>query len=405
MVSVTVPNCKLARTDRMDNLQTALQDKGYSTYMVGKWHLAGEDSDVGTQQEAWLPVETAYPTAVKATKAAGWTDVGGLYIDNLGTYDLEFSHNMEWVTAAGNNFIEQAHGEGKPFFLYMNPTAPHTPSIAEAFDMDITSTPAGEVEDPLAQSGMPTREEMRAMAADQEIGDRDQDPLAVTWVDESLGAVYNKLQSLEILDSTMVVFVMDHGNSGKGSLTEAGVRIAYNIRYPGHSLFAPGSYYNDLVSNVDLAPTILELAAGNTASDYNSDGTSLLSIDPATASTALGSDNTLSFIDDSDVADWSPARAVFVEDDKDRAVITQRYKYVAYSLETCASDDTSGNVGVRLYDLHEDPTESVNVAGQQAYAVVKKRLQRLLRCHLLATVVDGTDTTEVCDQILARVKL
>jgi len=402
VVSVTVPNCKLARADKLDNVQTALQGEGYSTFMVGKWHLAASDAGLGKKEAAWLPTDTAYPAAVQATKATGWTDAGGLYIDNLNDYDLGFSHNLEWMTAAAVGFIEQAHSEGKPFFLYMNPTAPHTPSISDAMDMDITSTPEGEVEDPLEQSGMPTRAEIRAQADGQLTGDRDQSPLGPTWVDESLGAVYDKLKALGILDNTMVVFVLDHGNAGKGTLTEAGVRIAYNIRYPAHPIFAAGSYYDDLVSNVDLAPTILEVATGTTDHGYNADGSSLLNIDPATASTDLSTDNSLSFVDESPMVSWSVDRALFVENDKDRAVITQRYKYVAYNLESCSSDSTSDQEGVRLYDLQLDPTESVDRAGQKAYAKVESKLKRLMRCHLVDTVVGGSGVTDACSAILAQ---
>lgn len=401
-VPVTVHYSKLDQSDKINNLQTTLQDKGYSTFMVGKWHLASAGSGVGKGDAEWLPQETAYPAAVAATKATGWTDVGGLYISNFGS-GLGFSHNLEWVTASAVGFIEQAHDSGKPFFLYMNPTAPHSPDVSDAMKLDLTKTPAGDVDNPFAKSGMPTRAQMRRQSKRQPIGDGDQTALGVTWVDESLGAVYTKLKALNILDNTMFVFVMDHGNAGKGDLTEAGVRIAYNIRYPGHPVFTAGKYYADLVSNMDLAPTVLELATGSHDHGYETDGHSLLSIDPDTSSDIFGIDNGLSFVPESSSISWQQDRAIFVENDHDRAIVTRRYKYVAHSIQTCDGDNQeSSQTGVSLYDLHLDPTESVDRAGRSSYSEVEARLRKLMQCHLTDTNVGGNGPSSACIQQLSR---
>ena len=73
----------------------------------------------------------------------------------------------------------------------------------------------------------------------------------------------------------------DAGGDGDGSLdarpmlvrelTEDGARIALWVRYPGHPMFAATKAYSALVSNIDIAPTLIELATGQSGSVTSSD--------------------------------------------------------------------------------------------------------------------------------------
>ena len=85
---------------------------------------------------------------------------------------------------------------------------------------------------------------------------------AAVWIDDAMGALYAKLKALNVLDDTMILFVMDHGASGKLTLYETGRRIAMFARYPNHEngFFAAGTSYDFLVSNMDIAPTLVQLA-------------------------------------------------------------------------------------------------------------------------------------------------
>jgi len=53
------------------------------------------------------------------------------------------AHMQEWVTAAALTFLDRANAASKPFFLYMNPTAPHAPDANVSLNtFAATATPS-----------------------------------------------------------------------------------------------------------------------------------------------------------------------------------------------------------------------------------------------------------------------
>jgi len=142
--------------DLKNNLQTALRVRGYRTGVVGKWHL----SSVGSDKWAYAK----YQDHVRTVKQTGMDFVDGLYIAEMDQDDLEFSHNMEWVSSKAHTFIERSVQEQTPFFLYYNPTLPRSPSGKEALEKSIRNTPIGQLqEDPV--SGMPSRSSVKERAS------------------------------------------------------------------------------------------------------------------------------------------------------------------------------------------------------------------------------------------------
>ena len=148
--------------------------------------------------------------AIETQKAhdSGMTYVEGFYATNI-EEGLSFSHNMEWVTAKAIDFIGENSTE--PFFLYMNPTIPHSPTAKDALEQfTIRDTPVGTLSaDPV--SNMPSRTDIitRALLSPE---NRDKG-YGATWLDDSVGAVYEALETNGVLDSTVVVFLMDHGSA------------------------------------------------------------------------------------------------------------------------------------------------------------------------------------------------
>lgn len=75
--SVTIPTTKLQDKDGQndcseENLAATFQNAGYSTAMIGKWHLSKIDKD-----------EYTYELAVKTVEECGFDNVAGLYIENI----------------------------------------------------------------------------------------------------------------------------------------------------------------------------------------------------------------------------------------------------------------------------------------------------------------------------------
>lgn len=103
-----------------------------------------------------------------------------------------------------------------------------------------------------------------------------------TMIDEQIGRIIRYLEQTKLLEKTVVIFAADHGETlgSHGGLTDKGWhhfeethRIPLIIRLPDGRW--RGAVYSELVSLVDLYPTILELAQAP-ASDHTSHGLSLL---------------------------------------------------------------------------------------------------------------------------------
>jgi len=79
--------------------------------------------------------------------------------------------------------------------------------------------------------------------------------------DRHVGQVLDELSRQELLDKTFIVYVSDNGMPfprAKTTLYDSGIRTPLLVRYP--PLVSPGTVQHSLVSTIDIAPTVLELA-------------------------------------------------------------------------------------------------------------------------------------------------
>jgi hypothetical protein len=82
-------------------------------------------------------------------------------------------------------------------------------------------------------------------------------------MDTRVGEILRQLDEDGLTDNTIVFYWSDHGDGiprSKRSLYDSGLRVPLMIRWPGHAAVAPGSVNEQLVSFVDLAPTVLAMA-------------------------------------------------------------------------------------------------------------------------------------------------
>lgn len=295
---VTVPACKIEEGDKVDNLPTALKNRGYATAIAGKYHLMASEG-----QGEW---DQPYSDVQAHAQSVGFTHVDSVYAGNFASTE-PFSHNMEWLVDGALKAVEDAKQQDKPLFLYFAPTISHTPSVVDALIAGSPQdTPAGRLPSPLS-SPLPSRESVlsraRVAVAAMEaqgiaVSDRDVDGVAAAvWCDDALGALINSVD----MENTMVVVTMDHGVLGKGSLDEGGLRIMQFARFP--PLITAGTTDDRVVSNVDLAPSLLFLADSSgvtvhvpTGNLKASDGVSWL---PMGATYAEGSESVFGEINDS----------------------------------------------------------------------------------------------------------
>ena len=347
-----------------------LQDAGYHTGFFGKWHMGHEDDSPRPGFDRWVSFvgQGVYfdPTLNVDGVVAG---VKGYMTDIL------TAHAVSFIAAAPADqpflaFIAQkaAHPEIHPNQVRSFPPAPgdegafaadsirHDPS----WRAPLTGKPAlqrpVDTTDPRSpKGGLP----------DQYVRDRLRMLLAV---DRGIGAVLTALEAKGVLEQTVFIVTSDQGFFyGEFGLAQER-RLAYEpsthipliVRYPG--VVPAGVKPNALASNVDIAPTMLEL--GGAAVPATMDGRSLLR--------AWRNDST-TIRDDLLIEFYSDTEFPRVKGMGYKAVRTDRYKYIRYE-ELRGMDE--------LYDLQADPYELRNLLPDRAPAGVRDdlsaRLDRLL---------------------------
>ena len=261
-------------------LPSLLQQAGYLTGLVGKNHVIevpGLDTRFANYDaNARDPKISArlrhnHDKVCAAVRQVGFDFAASVYNNNpdfLGLYEVAVQ-NMDWITAGALDFIDRA-GE-RPFFLWVATTVPHDPvEPKRSWNANPLITAQGYLDAPLevqpARSTIPPR----LKAAGLELTDERANML---WLDDGLGAILAKLKHRGLLDNTIVFFFSDHGQNAKGTLYQGGVHDPSIVWKQGG--FPAGSKCAHLISNVDFAPTILDMA-GVKPEPGQFDGTSFL---------------------------------------------------------------------------------------------------------------------------------
>jgi hypothetical protein len=194
--------------------------------------------------------------------------------------------------------------------------------------------------------------------------------------DDALGSLMEKMDSLNVLNTTLIIVLMDHGMIAKDSLYEGGTRIAMMARLPG--VFAAGSTVSRSVTNLDVVPTLFEFA--QVTAGYALDGMSWLGDARGTPSGAYRAN-------------------LFYEIDLDRAVlnIASNLKLISRSGTGNITNYPASTAAIQLYNLTADPTEQVNLATSSSYSTALASLQSMLACQELRTQRTNPVTSLDCD--------
>lgn len=200
----------------------------------------------------------------------------------------------------------------------------------------------------------------------------------VKAVDEGLRTVVEALDAHGLRDDTLLIFTADHGIAfprAKGTLYDPGLEVALLLRWPG--VVPPWTSVRDLLCNVDLFPTLLEIAGGELGEDL--DGQSFLPRlrgEPYQSRDHFMCEMT-----------WHDRYAPV------RGIRTQRWKYIRHFqdrdgvfLPADVEDSPSGRAyrelpeqeptREELYDLIADPHELTNLAGDPPHRPTTAELRR-----------------------------
>lgn len=257
-----------------------LKELGYKTGMVGKNHVIEANGLKGfpdfnadaNEPEIKKRVEDNYKKTRQAILDNGFDYAEGIYHNNpdfIGVKELAVQ-NMDWIAEAGVNFINQ--NKNNPFFLYFATTIPHGPTnAARSWEANPKITATGYLDE--APNVLPARNTLTKRL--REAGITEQQKENVLWLDDALGALIQKLEEYNILDNTIIFFFNDHGQKAKGTLYQGGLLNA-SIIWKSRG-FKCGNKSQAKISNVDFAPTIIELAGGENM-DNKFDGNSFKSV-------------------------------------------------------------------------------------------------------------------------------
>lgn len=233
---------------------SVLREAGYTTGYVGKWHMDRQTGQrPGFDYSASFVGQGKYrdcPFEVngKATPTSGWVD------DVSTDYAVEFLRRQR----------------GKPFLLalgYKTCHGPFSPPDRRSKDYEgerSRPVPNLELAPPYRKPSGPEHK----VAADFIAPDSPKllgYMRCIAAMDEGVGRILDELQKLGLTDNTVVVFASDngyylreHGLGDKRTAYEESLRIPLLVRWPGRA--ARGRLIDEMVLNIDLAPTILDLA-------------------------------------------------------------------------------------------------------------------------------------------------
>jgi arylsulfatase len=255
LTKVGLPGAKEGLQKEDPTIAELLKPHGYVTGQFGKNHLGDLDEHLPTNhgfdeffgnlyhlnaeeepEHEDYPKDAAFakrfgPRGVIHSYADGKVeDTGALTRKRMETVDEEF-------LAASLKFIDKAHKDGKPFFVWFNSTRMHVFTRLKPASQGVTGQ--GLYADGMAEH------------------------------DGHVGQLLAKLDELDIADNTIVMYSTDNGaelffwpdggytpyRGEKNSNWEGGYRVPMMVRWPGK--IKPGQISNEVISHLDWMPTLL----------------------------------------------------------------------------------------------------------------------------------------------------
>ena len=341
------PNMGLPKEER--TFGEALKPVGYTSGVVGKWHLGAHKSNHPLNRgfdffyghlgggHQYMPelltLKDSYAAKNESESYRTWILRNHEAVPPRKYLTDEFSEAaVEFVTA----------NRGEPFFLFLSYNAPHGPLQATTEYLDRFPKLTGK------------RKTYAAM---------------VSAVDDGVGQLLDTLDELKLTNKTIIFFLSDNGgpqakngsNNGplrgdKGSPYEGGFRVPFAIQWKG--VIPAGKTYHKPVSSLDIMGTIAELAG--------------VKADPARP---LDGVNLVPYLTGKN--DGSPHDAIYLRkfDEGVHTVRSGQFKMHRYKRDN----------SVMLYDLAKDIGETKNFAKQHP-----EKLEQLekLRADWDAELVD-----------------
>jgi arylsulfatase A-like enzyme len=278
LTTVGQAGAKIGMPDEAPTIATALKAMGYKTGQFGKNHLGDRNEYLPTvhgfdEFYGYLyhldamedPFWHSYPPELKdvvgprnmlhcwattfddQTSEPRWGKIGKQKILDVGALPPKRMETVDdEILEKTFSFMDKAKKEGKPFFIWHNPSRMHIYThLSEKYKKMMTP-----------ENGWYTEE------------------AGMAQLDDIVGSVMKKIRDMGIENNTIVVFTTDNGAEviswpdgamtpfagQKGLVMEGGMRVPMIVRWPGK--IAAGKVENQIMSGLDWFPTLVA-AAGN----------------------------------------------------------------------------------------------------------------------------------------------
>ncbi len=251
-----------------------LQEVGYETSFFGKWHMGGHGDSPQLGFDHWLSFAGQghyYPVKNKRGRT-NKININGKRVPQKGYITDE-------LTDYAINWLDERSSD-KPFFMYLSHKAVHSnfdpaPRHKDQYSDVKIEVPASQADTEENYAGKPMWVKNQRNSwhgvdfpyhSEMNVQEyKRQYHRALSAVDDSLGRVLKWLKDNNLENDTIVMLMGDngfmfgeHGLIDKRNAYEESMRVPLLAYAPGY--FKPGTVVEEMVANLDIAPTVLEIA-------------------------------------------------------------------------------------------------------------------------------------------------
>jgi Arylsulfatase A and related enzymes len=335
------------------SIANILNDAGYNTGYIGKWHLGGVPRNQFIQEDTRLGF--TYWNGCNCNHAY----MDAYYDDNENVRHKIEGYEPFTQTDLAIQYMNEHKGGGQPWALWLAMGTPHDPY--DALPADELARWRSKHLSLRKNVDMENVEHLFGPKPDIE-NDYAGYYAHIYLLDQQIGRIVDWLRANDELENTIIVYSSDHGDMlgshgylNKQMYFEESAKVPLVVNWHGH---IPAGQRKQPISLVDHAPTLLGLIGLDGLPDMDGTDQSAVLQDPS----AAGQKAVYLY-------SYVPChQALFRPLQSWRAIVTEKEKYVA-------SQDGDA---VALYDLENDPYEQRNLATDNTFVQLKAQLSALL---------------------------
>ncbi|MFX1388715.1 MAG: sulfatase [Promethearchaeota archaeon] len=318
--------------ERNKTLPMYLKEQGYTTHLIGYQHESFNAKTLG--------------------------------YDSISKRKSEILYTCQKLNKSYQKFFAEHKNDKKPFYLCMGVTQVHRPFRIWGDPVN----PSNVLIPPYLSSNKILQEDLSQFYG------------AIEGVDNCIGKIFEALDEFYLKKNTLFIYTTDHGEAyprAKCTLYDPGLKTLLLISWPNSTLFQKGKVYDQMISNIDLLPTLLDLIGAKIPK--NIEGKSFLPI----LQEETKNFRKKIFSEKSFHEYYDPIRSIRTEEFK-FIINFEKFEYL-YQLGADMQRDELGKYMLELingprpneelYDLKKDPYEKNNLIGDPNYKDIKEKLK------------------------------